>query len=261
MPIVTLLSKTHNSFQLKLVDNLLRSTLKGLQVESRICGTNTRGWIQVAVSGEDEKVALHYLADEIGLGPTNPRDIKRFSTIKGCIVNIDESRAELHLDIGASSPENIDVTISLQCLQAQLADGKEVSIKRLAELFGFCKKLPLTIKILNIDYDKNHADAMLSEKQVNRYRNWTESLLDRLIILGSSAQEVRSTFRKAGLNRDILDIEPLGLFEVAAACKLGTDAEGLIPRIGRNLRSATFMVFNPKRVLEFLDYSAAFIFQ
>jgi len=29
-------------------------------------------------------------------------------------------------------------------------------------------------------------------------------------------------------------------------CKLGTDAAGLIPKIGRNLKKAKFAVFNPK---------------
>jgi hypothetical protein len=65
--------------------------------------------------------------------------------------------------------------------------------------------------------------------------------------------------RKAGLNRDVLNVEPLGLFEFAVTCKLGTDAAGLIPKIGKNLRSATFTVFDPKRLLEFLEYSTVLI--
>jgi len=117
----------------------------------------------------------------------------------------------------------------------------------------------LSVKILGIDKEKNHAKAMLSEKQLVQYGNWTKSLLDRLIVLGSSIYDVRLTLKKAGLNRDVLNIETLGLFELALICKLGTDAAGLIPKIGRNLQNATFTVFNPKKVLEFLDYSHAFI--
>jgi hypothetical protein len=58
-----------------------------------------------------------------------------------------------------------------------------------------------------------------------------------------------------GLNRDILGIEPLGLFEHAATCKLGTDAEGLIPKIGKSLRNSTLQVFSPRRGLETLIFS------
>ena len=43
------------------------------------------------------------------------------------------------------------------------------------------------------------------------------------------------------------------MFEHVLTCKLGTDAAGLIPKIGRNLRNAKFAVFNPKRLREFLE--------
>jgi len=259
MPTVTLLAKTYNDFQLKLVDKFLKFTLKGLKIETKVCGVTPRGWTQIAVSGEDEKVALRYLADEIGLCPTRLENVERFTTIKGCILAIDKSKGELYVDIGVFSPKIIDATIPLQFLQAQLVDGRKAAIKKIAELFGFCENLPLSVKILAMDKKKNHVEATLSEKQLTQYGNWTKSLLDRLIILGSSTYDVRSTLTKAGLNRDVLNVETLGLFELAATCKLGTDAEGLIPKIGKNLRNATFTIFSPKKVLEFLNYSTTFI--
>jgi len=259
MPTVTLQAKAYSDFQLKLVDKLLKSKIKGLNVEIEICEITPCRWVQITVSGEDEKVALRYLADEIGLCPTRLEDVERFSITRGHIIAMDKSRGELHVDIGVFSPKIIDTTIPLQHLQAQLVDGRKVAFKKIVELFGFCENLPLTVKILNIDKEKNHVEAMLSEKQLIQYGNWMKSLLDRLIILGSSIYEVRLALRKAGLNRDVLNVEPLGLFEFAVACKLGTDAAGLIPEIGKNLRSATFTVFNPKRLLEFLEYSTVFI--
>jgi hypothetical protein len=260
MPTVTLHAKAYNNFQLRLVDKFLKSKIKGLKVETEICGITPRRWVQITVSGEDEKVALRYLADEIGLCPTRLEDVQRFSTIKGHIIAMEKSKDELYLDVGVFSPKIIDTTIPLQHLQAQLIDGRKAAFKKIVGLFGFCENLPLNVKILNVDREKNHVEAMFSEKQLNQYGNWMKSLLDRLIILGSSIYEVRLALRKACLNRDVLNVEPLGLFEFAVTCKLGTDAAGLIPKIGKNLRSATFTVFNPKRLLEFLDYSAVFIF-
>jgi len=259
MPVVTLLAKAYSNFQLRLVDKFLKSKIKGLNVETEISGITPRRWVQMTVSGEDEKVALRYLADEIGLCPTRLEDVERFAIIKGHIIAMDKNRGELYVDIGVFSPKIIDTTIPLQHLQAQLVDGRKVAFKKLVELFGFCENLPLTVKILNIDKEKNHVEAMLAEKQLNQYGNWMKSLLDRLIILGSSIYEVRLALRKAGLNRDVLNVEPLGLFEFAVTCKLGTDAAGLIPKIGKNLRSATFTVFNPKKLLEFLEYPTVFI--
>jgi hypothetical protein len=259
MPTVTLLAKIYDNFQLKFVDKFLKSTLKGLKVEIKICGVTPRGWVQIAVSGEDEKVALRYLSEEIGLCPTLLENVERFATIKSRIIAMDKSKGELYVDIGVFSPKTIDAAISLQRLQGQLVDGRKVAFNKLVELFGFCENLPLTIKILSIDKEKNHAEAMLSEKQLAQYKSWTKSLLDRLIILGSSIYDVRLALKKADLNRDILNIERLGLFELAITCKFGTDAAGLIPKIGKNLRNATFTIFNPKKLLKFLDYSHAFI--
>jgi len=256
---VTLHAKAYNNFQLRLVDKFLKSKIKGLNVETEISGITPRRWVQITVSGEDEKVALRYFADEIGLCPTHIDDVERFSMMKGHVTAINKSRNELYVDIGVFSPRIIDATISLQHLQAQLVDGRKAAFKKIVELFGFCENLPLKVKILNVDKEKNHVEVMLSEKQLIQYGNWMKSLLDRLIILGSSIYEVRLALRKAGLNRDVLSVEPLGLFEFAVTCKFGTDAAGLIPKIGKNLRSATFTVFNPKRLLEFLEYSTMFI--
>jgi hypothetical protein len=259
MPTVTLHAKAYSNFQLRLVDKFLKSKIKGLNVETKICGVTPRRWVQITVSGEDEKVALNYLADEIGLCPTRLEDVERFAIIKGHIITMDKNKGELYVDIGVFSPKIIDTTIPLQHLQAQLVDGRKVAFKKIVELFGFCENLPLTVKILNVDREKNHVEAMLAEKQLNQYWNWMKSLLDQLIILDSSIYEVRLALRKAGLNRDVLNVEPLGLFEFAVTCKLGTDAAGLIPKIGKDLRSATFTVFNPKKLLEFLEYSTVFI--
>jgi hypothetical protein len=256
---VTLHAKAYNNFQLRLIDKLLKSKIKDLNVKTEISGITPRRWVQITVSGEDEKVALHYLADEIGLCQTHLEDVAKFSTIKGHIMAMDKSKDELLVDIGVFSPKIIDATISLQHLQTQLVDGRKVAFRKIVELFGFCESLPLTVKILDIDKEKSHIEAMLAEKQLIQYRNWMKSLLDQLIMLGSSIYEVRLALRKAGLNRDVLNVEPLGLFEFALTCKLGTDAAGLIPKVGKNLRNATFTVFNPKKVLAFLDYPNIFI--
>jgi len=252
MSTVTLLTKVYNNFQLKRIHKFLKSTLKGLHVEAEIYGVTPRGWTQIVVSGEDETVALRYLAEEIGFCPIRLEDVKRFSAIKGRIIDLGKSRGEFHIDIGVISPKIIDATIPLQHLQAQLTDGRKVALKKIVELFGFCENLPLTIKISNVDNKNNRIEAMLSEKQLIQYKNWTKSLLDRLITVGASLPEIRLALKTAGCNRDIVSIEPLGLLEYAVVCKLGTEAPGIIPKIGKNLKNANFSIFNPREILEFL---------
>jgi hypothetical protein len=259
MPTVTLLTKIYNEPQLKFIGKSLKSILKGLKVETKICEITPRGMVQVDISGEDENVALNYLDKEIGICPTRFERLNKYLEVKGRIILLNKSRTELLVDIGIVSPKIIDVTIPIQHLQAQLVDGRKIALKKLVELYGFCEDLPLTIKVLDVNKEKNYIEAMLSESQISRYRNWTKSLLDRLIILGSSLLEVRLALKKARVSRDVLGIEPLGLFENAVTCKLGTNAIGLIPKIGKILRNSTFSVFSPKNILEFMDYSTALI--
>ncbi|MDH5482478.1 MAG: DUF2110 family protein [Candidatus Bathyarchaeota archaeon] len=252
MSTVTLITKIHNNYQRKLVKRNLKSTIKGLKVELKICEVTSRGWIQIDVSGEDEKVALRHLAREIGLCPTNLENVERFSTTRGYLTALNKSDREVYVDIGVFSPQVVDAAISLSHMQAQLVDGRKVALRKLIELFGFCENLPLTIKILGVDRKKPHVEAMLSEKQISQYRNWTRSLLDRLVVLKGSFYDVKLALKIAECNRDVVGIETLGLLEYAVVCKLGTDAAGLIPKIGRRLRNASFSVFSPRKILEFL---------
>lgn len=253
MPIVTLSTKVYSDLQLKLIEKLLESMLKGLKVDTEIRGVTPRRWVRIEVSDEDEKVALRYIADEIGVCPTLLKNVEKFSTIRGYVSSIDKK--ELRVDVGVFSPNTIDATVPLQHLQAQLADGRKIALKKLAELFGFCQNLPLTVKVCSVDKENSHIEAMLSEKQVTLYRSWTKSLLDRLVILGASFNEVMLALKQARCNRDVVDVEPLGLFEHAIVCKLGTDAKGLIPKIGKKLWNANFSIFNPRKTLKFLgDY-------
>lgn len=251
MPKVTLLTKIYSKAQMKKGEKVLRSLLQGLKVEARILEDTSGGWMRIELSGEDENIAVNHLAEEIGFCPTSLENVERFSTIKGYITALKKGRDEICVDIGVVSPSTVYATISLCYLQAQLADGRKLAMEKIVELFGFCENLPLTIKVFSIDKEKNHIDAALSEKQLNQYRNWQNSLLDRLIILGAPAYDVLSTLKNTELDRDVISVEPLGIFEHALVCKLGTDAAGLIPKIGKVLRNTTFTVFDPKKFCNF----------
>jgi len=253
MPTITLLEKAYNAYHLRLVDKSLKDTLEGLKISIDSCKVTSRGWVQITVSGEDEKIALNYLSGRFGMCPSRFESLRKYLAIKGRIESLDKNKGEVAVDIGVFSPDIVDSTIRLNHLQAQLVDGRKVVLKKIIELFGLCRNMSLTIKVLNINEEENRVEAMLAEKQLNQYGKWTDSLLDRLIVLKTPVHDVESALRVAECDRDVVDIEPLGLFEHAVVCKLGTDAAGLIPKIGRNLEHATFSVFSPRRIMGFLD--------
>ncbi len=209
----------------------------------------------MSVSGEDEKVAMHYLEENVGFCPMKVEDMQRFSVFKGYLMDPAASKNELKMDIGVS-PQDVEVAISLQKLQVQLCDGRKVALNKLIELFGFCKNLPLQVRILQADLSSRRVETELTEVQLKLYADWTRSFLDRLLIIGASYNEVDAALHATGVYRDIVDLYPLGMFEHAVTCKLGTDAAGLIPKVGRVLRKSALSVFNSRRVVGFLGEDA-----
>src|SRR3990170_2177395 len=249
----TLMARICDSSQLADTQKTIASLLGGLVVETKIQWAFANRWVQVSFSGEDEGVASNFVAKEVGFSPTCFEDVKRFTSQKGYIVNLEKNKEELQVDMGIFQPKIVYATMPLRHLQAQLVDGRKIALKKIVELYGFCEDLPLDIKIVRIDEEEKRVDAELSAEQVGKYVFWQESLLDRLMVIGSSLYNIKKILNREGLTRDVINIETLGMFEHVLTCKLGTDAAGLIPKIGRRLKTARFAIFNPKRLREFLE--------
>src|SRR3990170_1720254 len=242
-----------DSSQLADAQKTIANSLEGLVVETKFEWVLANRWVQVSFSGEDEGVASNYVAKEVGFSPTCFEDVKRFTTLKGYVVNLEKDKEELQVDMGIFQSKIVYATVPLRHLQAQLVDGRKIALKKIVELYGFCEDLPLDIKIVGIDEEAKSMEAELSAEQAGKYVSWQDSLLDRLIVIGSSLYDVKKILNRDGLTRDVINIETLGMFEHVLTCKLGTDAAGLIPKIGRCLKKARFAVFNPKRLREFQE--------
>jgi hypothetical protein len=258
MQTLTLLIRAYERSQVGMINELLKSEVEGLRVNLEAQSLDFPGWVRVTVSGEDEKTAMNYLAREFGQSPERLESLQKFSMIKGRMMALDIGENEITVDIGALLPL-VGAKVPLFRLQGQLADGRKVELKRLAELFGFCKGLPLAVKVLNVSVGEGRVESMLAQAQISQYMAWTKCYLDRLIVIGASVHEVTSALRRAECSRDVADLERLGLLECAVVCKLGTDAVGLIPKVGRQLRTAAFSVFSPKRLLSFFGRDSPFL--
>ena len=252
MTTLTLMVKINSGKQLKQIGRSLELAFEGLKVKTKILGIAAGRWPQLALRGEDESVATSYVVKEMGICPTSLENLIVSSTLKGYITDLTKSKIELSVDIGVFKHEIVYTTVPLRCLQSQLINGRKIALKKIAELYGFCDDLPININVTQLNGEENQVEAELSEKQKSVYDDWRESLLDRLLVLGPTFQEVNRTLDHAKLHRDVIDVQSLGLFEHALTCKLGTDAAGLIPKIGRSLKTAKFAVFNPKRLQKFL---------
>ena len=256
MPTVTLLEKVYGSFSPEDLEPVFTSLCQGLKVKLRVVGETNRGWVQIEVSGEDEVAALHFLDREIGLAPVSLENLEKFSAMRGRIFSAGKSKKELYVDLGVFSPETYDAVIPLQRLQAQLADGRKIELQRLVALFCLRDNLPLQVKIMQeVDAKKNWIEAELSEAQISKITSWIRSSFDRLIVSGAFFANVERAVELSGHFRDVLKIEALGMLEHAVLCKLGTDAVGLIPKLGRFLPDAAFVPFSPTKIRHIVDRS------
>ncbi len=244
---LTLLAKIYNAHQMKQISSSLTELIGDLSVQAAVTGTLDRKWVQLEISGEDEAIAIKLLEREIGVCPVRLDAVKKFGVFKGYVTGLDRSTDALQIDIGVIEPKTVPATVPLSQLQTHLADAK-ASLQKISQLWAICENLPLEVKVLNVDQGGLKIEAELESSQIRKLKQWQESLLDRLIIIGASASEVKAAVEQERLSRDIIDIETLGPFEHALVCKLGTDAAGLIGRIGRRMRKAKFTVFNPKKI-------------
>jgi hypothetical protein len=244
---VMLLQKIYGSASLKELEKTLARFFKGLRLELAGVETGENNWVRIEVKGEDAKVAVRLL-ERIGkLAPIRMEKIERYSVLNGSVVSSGE-RKGLSVDVGLVYPRIVYGMVHLQHLRGQLVDGAKLTIEQLVELFGLADHFPIGIRVTGIG--AHRLEAELTERQLALYNHWINGMVDRLIILGSSEKEVKEAVEKTRLTRDIVGIESLGLFEQVVVCKLGTDARGLIARIGKRLYRARLVAFSPREILE-----------
>jgi hypothetical protein len=242
---LTLFVKAWNGGQLRQIDELLHSQFADLEVDVKVLGNPVNRWVQVSVEGEDEAIAVAYIRKEIGVCPVSFDAVETAMVLKGYVSKIEVEKQRLMVDVGVFEPKVTQVVVSLSNLQTQLVGGKNVALKQIVEAYAVTEGLPLSVKVISKDADI--LEAELSAEQVVKLQSWQQSLLDRLIVLRTSKELVSEVLERTRLDRDVIDVESLGLFEFALVCKLGTDAAGLIPRMGRYMRNAVFVVFDAKK--------------
>jgi hypothetical protein len=254
---LTLLIKASNLGQVKQIDELLKTQFEELDVEVKVLTNSSNRWVQVSLSGEDEAIASSYINKEIGTCPTSLENAKNHPALRGYISKLDLTKQELIVDVGIFEPQIVLATIPLACLQEQLVEGKKEDLKKIAEAFAFAERAPLSVKpLFPVAEESKVLQAELSMEQIDKLKAWQQSLLDRLIILGASKETIENVLERTRLNRDVIGIETMGMFEHALTCKLGTNAAGLVGIVGRYLRNSVFVVFNAKKSFDLLSEHA-----
>jgi len=250
MPTVTLFEKLYGDSSIKSVEAKLQAICGDLKVLIHAEAT-ARDWIRVKIEGEDEVVAISLVEKQFGLAPTDATQVKEGFVYRGKIVYSQSNSAEMHVDLGVFFPSSLDAFISLQHLQAQLIDGRKMPLQRIAKLFCLLDNFPLEVLIKYAEPSQRRFLAELSEKQIMSFNDWKNSNLERVIVLGAFLEKVENAVKESGHFRDVVEVESLGLLEQSIVCKVGTDAAGLIPKIGKRLPRTVLGVFSPKEIMRY----------
>ena len=246
MTLLTLLLKICDKNQLKQTKKIINSLFKDIEVKVEVLGSNSAGWLQIYVQGEDQQIVVSYLTKKIGICPATISGSHKGSNLIGQIS--EKADKSLLIDIGVFEPKIVFASIYLEELREQLFLDNEASLDKIVDLFGLAKSIPVQINVIDISKRRNFIKVKLSDKQVSLFEFWKKSLLDRLIVQGVTYTEVQNAINFLRLNRDIINVESIDLFSQVLTCKLGTQAKGLIPKLGRTLKKSKLIVFNPKKL-------------
>jgi len=247
-----LLQKIYGEASLGEFDRVLAHLCEGLKVTFRDLEIGESDWVKVTVSGTDAKVAMRFLDREIGIAPVNMEKISRFSVLNGRVAFSDKG-SKTFVDIGIISPEIVYGVFDVEDLRRQLADGRGLTHEKLVRLYSLVDNFPVEIRVISIG--ESNVGVEFTERQIDLFRSWLSYMVDRLIVLGATNRKVREAVRRANLKRDIIGFESLGTFEQILICKMGTDAAGLIPKIGRRMPKASLSNFSPREVLRAVTLS------
>jgi hypothetical protein len=246
---ITLLQKKGNveekGFRLEL-DTAIRKLIGNLSATVTFSSFTKQGWTAIIVAGDDAEVVIELLSQTFGLATIDSGKTELHGNYNGVVRNL--STSGLSVDIGIELPKPTYVNVRLSSLQAQLADGRKISSRTIAESYCIFPEMPISIRITRST--PNEVEGWLSDSQISLYSRWITTGLERIQVFNCLPTHLDFAIRKAQLERDTVSSEQLALTIQSILCKVGTNAIGLIPRIGSILRKSDLKPFIPRRIQE-----------
>jgi hypothetical protein len=235
---------TTNDFKQRL-EIALAELKSELTASTTLDGFSRNGWARISLSGEDSEILAELVEKKFGRAHTDLQAIETPGVYEGIIT--DSNRNGLEVDLGIEAPSHLNCTVPTGNLTAQLADGKAAQCREVVE--SYCLSPGVRISVRITKKGPNEIEAWLSDLQMDLLSDWITTGLDRIQAFDCYKQDAESAIVKANLARDIISIDPITLTVQSIVCKLGTDAIGLIPKLGSVLRRQKLRPFIPKRIM------------
>ncbi len=199
------------------------------------------GWVRVTLSGPDEGVAENLL-DRFYGKISDLDELRIGDTFKGFITDLGKVGYGIYFKISASRK---DALYPLFKMRYQLARGKKISARRIAKIYGFIDDMALELELVKKEEDGVY--VALSPRQLSILEGWIRRSSDVLFIVGATPRQIRRALLRTGHRRDVRVVR-MSFLSHALVCKKGTQAKGLIPRIGPYLPKAILSVLSVERI-------------
>jgi len=210
----------------------LTEEANGLEMESDF-GQQGQ-WLQVRARGEDADAFLNLLKQEYGEAPVSRSNLEKWDIVRGFVAGAGRIGYGVYVDIGVQEPRPKDALFPLHRMRAQLADGEPKSAREILDANALVDFVPL--KMIVIELEGENISVELDDEARDNLVSWRKYPFDRVIVVGADKAYVENAVRVSGLESDVVKVESLSLFVQSVLCKIGTEAPGVIAKIGNRLR-------------------------
>jgi len=228
------------------LEESLSKLKEGLSASAKLVGFSDRGWAKIEIGGEDQEILHEIVSRKLIRAQTDLDQVDAQGTYPGIVIDIG---ANLEVDIGLEKPGPLNVSVSLKALRAQLCDGKPLSGMDIGEYYCIHAGERLTVRLTRIDQGTGKLEGWLADSQIYLFSELIASRLERVQVYSCTRRRLAFALRKAELERDVISVESNTLTTHSVVCKLGTNAVGLIPKLGAVLRRSELKPFLPRQIL------------
>ena len=213
-----------------------------------------KGWLEVRAEGDDAEAFLNFLKKKFDSIPVEASRVEKWDGARGWIVTSGRVGFGVYVDIGVFEPVARDGLYPLHRMRAQLADGESKSCREILDENGLVDNFPVKVQVIGLETEKITVE--LSDETRELLASWRRLPFDRVVAIGASEAETEGAVKSAKLWYDVIRIEPLSMFAQCLVCKIGTDAPGVIAKLGNRLQGVRLASVRSRRPDAFRRESA-----
>lgn len=221
------------------LSSLLEALTEGLDLRIRRIELSP-GLIHLDYEGEDSEVYRSLLKERFGEAYLKRESLRRMDEAQGVIVG--HSKHGLIVDLGVRRPRTEYATIPRKVLDAQLADGVNLTVRELVDKFCLIPFLALKVDILRV---RPRIAVELSSGQVEYYWEWEKMGFPRVVISGPSRTELEEALKDPNLKDRIVELESSTFTTHILALKLCEDGAETVETLKTYLNTAKILVYKP----------------